>query len=78
MSMFSRLSFLQNSDNSQVIADEEDIGRPMRKNAVADNASNIVDHGFEFERVGDAESVNIEDDIAVVGDHSLPPDGIAP
>ena len=78
MSMFSYLSFLQNSDNPQVIADEEDIGRPMREDAVADDASHIVDHGFEFERVGDGESVNIEDDISVVGDHTLTPYGIAP
>ena len=78
MSMFGHLSFLQNPDNSQVIADEEDISRPMRKDAVADNTSHIVDRGFEFERVGDGEPVNIEDDITVVGDHTLTPHGIAP
>ena len=51
--MFSHLSCLQNSDNSEIIADEEDLGRPMSKDAVADHARHIVDHGFEFERVGD-------------------------
>ena len=50
----------------------------MRKDAIADNASHIIDHGFEFEWVGDGESVNIEDDITVVGDHTLTPHGIAP
>ena len=78
MSMFSHLSCLQNSDNSEIIADEEDIGRPMSKDAVADHARHIVDHGFEFERVGNFESVNIEDNITVVGDHILTPLGIAP
>ena len=78
MSMFRHWSFLQNSDNSQVITDEEDIGRPMRKDAVAHNTRHIVDRGFEFEWVGDGESVNIEDDITVVGDHTLTPHGIGP
>ena len=78
MSMFSHLSVLQNSDNFRVIGDEENIGRPVCKDAVADNASHIVDHGFEFKWVRDGESVNIEDDITVVGYHTLTPRGIAP
>jgi hypothetical protein len=47
------LNYSQNPDNSGVIADEKDVGRPMSEDTVRNNAGHIIDEGFKLQRVGD-------------------------
>jgi len=50
--MFGLLNFLQNPDDSSVIADKEDVSRPVCKDPVANNAGYIIDDRFKLQRVG--------------------------
>ena len=52
---------------------EDSVGSIGGEHAVADNAYQIVDVGFESVRIVHCETVDVEDDVAVVRYHALPP-----
>ena len=74
--MFGLLNFLQNPDDSSVIADKEDVSRPVCKDPVANNAGYIIDDRFKLQRVGNVQSVNIEDNVSVICHRTLSPNRV--
>nr|GFC38252.1 hypothetical protein [Tanacetum cinerariifolium] len=52
-------------------AQQQQVSRTCREQAVGDHADDGVDLGFELHRVGDAHVMNVEDDVAVVGQHAF-------
>ena len=74
--MFGLLNFLQNPDDSSVIADKEDVSRPVCKDPVANNAGHIIDDPFKLQRVGNLQPVNIEDNIPIICHRALSPNRV--
>ena len=64
--------------NSCFAGYDQHIGRPMGKQAYRDDAGNLVDAGFHFQRVGDRKIVDIENVIAIVSDEIFAPDRLTP
>jgi hypothetical protein len=74
--MFGPLNFLQNPDDSSVIADKEDVSRPVCKDALANNAGHMIDDRFKLQRVGNLQPVNIEDNVSVICHRTLSPNRV--
>ena len=60
--------------DAAVGAENQNVGRSMREQAIADDAGNLVDAGLQQRRVGNFEIVHVEYVVAVVGDEPLSPD----
>ena len=58
-------------------AEQQQVGRAGGKQTIGDHADDGVDLAFQLGRVGDRQVEHVEDDIAVVGYHSLTIHGVA-
>src|SRR4051812_35986803 len=58
-------------------AEEEDVRPAPRKESVGHDACDLIDRGFELTRLGDLEVVDVQNAVAIVGDESLTPFGLA-
>ena len=63
--------------NSCIACDNENIRRPVRKQADRNDARNLVDPGFHLKRVTDLKVVDIQNVISVIGNKVFPPDRLA-
>src|SRR5450755_195939 len=67
----SELVRVQRSD-AGIGPDQNDVGAPIGEQAVGDDADNVIDLRFEWYRVEDSHVLDVENDVAVVGDEIFP------
>src|SRR5690606_33483811 len=68
---------LSAQDQRRLPTDNHDIGAASCEQADADHAWNLVELGLQGNRIGDAQVVDVEHGVAVVGDHAFAPHRLA-
>src|SRR5690606_25954455 len=59
-------------------AEQQQVGRAAREQSVGDNADNVIEFFFHHQRAGDIHVVDVDDDVAVVRDKTIPVHRVAP
>ena len=58
-------------------AKQQQVGRAYCKQAVGDDAGNLVDLSFQTLGIGDCQALDVENKVAIVGDEVFAEDGRA-
>src|SRR5690606_28298110 len=61
-----------------LLADQQHIGAAMGEDPDRDDAGYLVEAGLHLEGIRNFQMMDVEDDVAVVGDEVLPPDRFSP